>query len=185
MSFVLDGDNVLHLIWQGTGPDAIWYSRCDASGGDASDKIRDAGNWAPAQRVDDSAKDPRMGDLAVDEAGRLWIAYSQASSIADGYSRLQDGGVVYNRHNGRKESDEIWMATPSDRGWTRKVLTLPGAFRAPVMDLDPSGTLHLAFTRDDSWLLYYLQIPDLAKSFSDDRDLTRILPHGPGAGPVT
>ena len=182
VSFVLDGDDMLHLLWQGTGPDAIWYSRCEVSGADAADKIRDAGNWEPAQRVDDSAKDPRMGDLAVDEAGRLWITYSQASSIADGYSRLQDGGVVYNRHNGRKESEEIWMATPSDRGWTRKVLTLPGAFRAPVMDLDPSGTLHLAFTRDDSWLLYYLQIPDLAKSFSDDRDLTRILPHGPWSG---
>ena len=123
-----------------------------------------------------------MGDLAVDEAGRLWIAYSQTSSIADGYSRLQDGGIVYNRHNGRKESEEIWMATPSDRGWTRKVLTLPGAFRAPVMDLDPSGTLHMAFTRDDSWLLYYLQIPDLAGSFAADRDLTRNLPHGPWSG---
>ena len=182
VSFVLDGEDVLHVIWQGTGPDAIWYSRCDVSGAGASGKIRDADNWAPAQRVDDSAKDPRMGDLAVDEAGRLWIAYSQASPIADGHSRVQDGGVVYIRHNGRKESDEIWMATPSDRGWTRRVLTLPGAFRAPVMDLDPSGTLHMAFSRDDSWLLYYLQIPDLARSFASGLDLTRILPHGPWSG---
>ncbi len=182
VSFVLDGDDVLHLIWQSSDPDAIWYSRCEVAGAEAAARIRDAGNWAPAQRVDDSAKDPRMGDLAVDGAGRLWIAYSQASSTAEGHSRLQDGGVVYNRHNGRQESDEIWMATPSDRGWTRKVLTLPGAFRAPVMDLDPSGTLHLVFSRDDSWLLYYLQIPDLAKSFAGDEDLTRILPHGPWSG---
>ena len=182
VSFVLDGDDVLHLIWQSSDPDGIWYSRCEVAGAEAAARIRDAGNWAPAQRVDDSAKDPRMGDLAVDGAGRLWIAYSQASSTADGHSRLQDGGVVYNRHNGRQESDEIWMATPSDRGWTRKVLTLPGAFRAPVMDLDPSGTLHLVFSRDDSWLLYYLQIPDLAKSFAGDEDLTRILPHGPWSG---
>ena len=182
VSFVLDGDDVLHLIWQGAGPDAIWYSRCEVSGAEASGKIRDAANWAPAQRVDGSAKDPRMGDLTVDAEGRLWIAYSQAASSMDGYSRIQDGGVVYNRHNGRKETEEIWMATPSDRGWTRKVLTLPGAFRAPVMDLDPSGTLHMAFSRDDSWLLYYLQIPDLARSFDGDRDLTRILPHGPWSG---
>ena len=182
VSFVLDGDDVLHLIWQGTGPDAIWYSRCDVSGADASGKIRDSGNWAPAQRVDDSATDPRIGDLAVDATGRLWIAYSQAASSMDGYSRVQDGGTVYNRHNGRKETEEIWMATPSDRGWTRRVLTLPGAFRAPVMDLDPSGTLHLAFSRDDSWLLYYLQIPDLALSFDSGQDLTRILPHGPWSG---
>ena len=61
VSFVLDGDDVLHLIWQGTGPDAIWYSRCDASGTGASGQISDGGNWAPAQRVDDSATDPSDG----------------------------------------------------------------------------------------------------------------------------
>ena len=181
-SFVIGPNDVLHLIWQSSNPQGIWYSRCSVKGAQVAEKIRQGDSWTPAQRIDDSAQDPRLGDLAVDGEGRLWVTYSQSSPSGDGNSYLQAGGKNYRRHQGRKESDEIWAATPSDRGWTRKRLTLPGAFRAPVMDLDPGGTLHLAFTRDDSWFLFYLQIPEFPSAFAKNQDLTQILPHGPWSG---
>ena len=181
-SFVIDDNDTLHLIWQSSEPKGIWYVRCSVEGAQAAQRIGQSGSWSAPQRVDDSGRDPRMGDLSVDPEGRLWVTYSQASASGDGNSLLQAGGKEYKRHQGRKEEDEIWAATPSDQGWRRKRLTLPGAFRAPVMDLDPGGTLHLAFTRDDSWFLFYLQIPEFALGFDRDQDFTQILPHGPWSG---
>ncbi len=181
-SFVIDQNDVLHLIWQSSNPRGIWYSRCSVQGAQAAERIREGHHWSPAQRVDDNAQDARMGDLSVGAGGRLWITYSQAAATGDGNSLLQADGKEYKRHQGRKEEDEIWVATPSDSGWKRKRLTLPGAFRAPVMDLDSGGTLHLAFTRDDSWFLFYLQLPEFASGFDRDQDFTQILPHGPWSG---
>ncbi len=181
-SFVIDDRDVLHLIWQGSDPRGIWYSQCSLKDAQAARRIGQRGSWTSPQRVDDNAQDARLGDLSVDGQGRLWVTYSQASTSGDGNSLLQAGGKQYKRHQGRKEEDEIWAATPSDQGWRRSRLTLPGAFRAPVMDLDPGGTLHLAFTRDDSWFLFYLQIPEFASAFDEDKDFTQILPHGPWSG---
>ncbi len=181
-SFVIDPNDVLHLIWQSSNPQGIWYSRCSVQG-EAAEKIREGGNWTRPQRVDDSAQDPQLGDLTVDDEGRLWVSYSQSTEAAglDHYY-LQAGGERHSHRLRRRPADQVWVATQSEGAWKRKPLTVPGDFRSPVMDLDPTGALHLVFFRDNSWFLFYLQIPDFASAFASELDLTRILPHGPWSG---
>ena len=139
-SFVIDQDDVLHLIWQSSNPQGIWYSRCRVQG-KAAEKIREAGNWSGAQRVDSSAQDPQLGDLALDEEGRLWVSYSQSTKAPEGHHYyLQAGGEKHSYRLRGQPAEQIWVATPSAGGWKRKPLTLPGDFRSPVLETGPPGS---------------------------------------------
>ena len=188
-SLFIDEDDVLHLVWQSSDPQGIWYSRCSVKGREPVAIFKNAARWTGAggqsggaERIDDG-ESPQLGDLVIDDRGQLWIFYSQTVQVSpDHVFHFQDKGHPYSRRPRRQPSQQIWAASPTTSGWKRRSLTLAGDFGAPVADLDPGGTLHLTSSRAGSWFLFYLQLPDFARSFDEGRDFTAISPHIPWSG---
>ena len=168
-SIAIGPDGVLHVVWQGVGPDAVHYSRCSVASG--AQRLADAAAWTRAdgrtrgsERVDPGAKSAELGDVVVDRSGRLWIIYCQVVTIAPetGY-RFLDGHEQYTYNLGAGDAYEIWAATPGDGAWKRARLAGPGPYRFPVLDLDATGTLHLVFGQK-SWFCFIFRFPILPRA---------------------
>src|SRR5206468_12416188 len=102
-SIVIDRNDVLHAVWQSSEPRALWYSRSSVRGSDAADRVRIAASWTRAdgtpgaERIDAPGSQTELGDVALDEADRLWVAYSRSSGVQEGQTyRFQDEGQEYN-----------------------------------------------------------------------------------------
>ena len=181
-SFVIDREDVLHLVWQSSEPQALWYSRCTVKGKEPASQIALSRNWTHsdgatrgAERIE-TGRGAKLGDLALDAQGGLWITYSQLPAAQPESFEFQSAGWEYS--SGRLRgvaAEEIWIATPSRGSWRRKPLTRAGLFTSPVIDLDASGTLHAVFWKAPAWNLFYLQVPEFASRF-ESTDLTRNLP---------
>ena len=187
-SLVIDEDDVLHLVWQSSDPEGIWYSRCSVKGKEPAAAFRNAVLWTGAgggqgaERIDDGVS-PQLGDVVIDEKGQLRILYSQTVEVPpDHVFHLLAKGHPYSRRLRRKPAGQIWAASPKADGWTRRPLTLPGDYGPPVADLDPQGTLHLTSARAGSWFIFYLQLPEFAGGFDQGRDFTAVAPHVPWSG---
>jgi hypothetical protein len=180
-SIAVGADNVLHVVWQGVGPDAVHYSRASVAAG--TKRLGEAASWTRAdgrtrgsERLDAGPRSAELGDVVVDRAGRLWVIYSQLVSIAPTASyRFLDGREEYNYKLGGSDGYEIWAATPAGGAWKRSRLTAPGPYRFPVLDLDATGTLHLLFGQK-TWFLFYLQLPDFAARFDSGSGLDAVPP---------
>ena len=188
-SLLIDEDDVLHLFWQSSEPQGIWYSRCSVKGKQPTALFKNGARWTRsdgrtegAERVDDG-ESPQLGDLVIDQKRQLWILYSLTVEVAsDHVFHFQDKGHPYSRRPRQQPSQQIWAASPTASGWKRRPLTLPGDFGAPVADLDPQGTLHLTSSRLGGWFIFYLQLPDFGRSFDEGREFTEVSPHVPWSG---
>ena len=187
-SFVIDSGDTMHLLWESSEPQRLWYSRCDVAGDDAAQHIKRRGNWKglggspKAMRLGAPDRDSSLGDLALGPSGDVWIAYSEAVQVEPGYwypidIKGKDRPFVL----GSQEGYELWMARPSPQGFQRSRLTLPGPYRRPVMDLDLEGSLHLVSASRRAHL-YYLHYPDFASLFERKADLTATRPYPLWAG---
>ena len=59
--------------------------------------------------------------MALDEADRLWVAYSRSSGVQEGQTyRFQDEGQEYNYHFRGPTGDEVWVATVREGRWRQK-----------------------------------------------------------------
>jgi hypothetical protein len=179
-SLAIGPDDVLHVVWQALGPDAIHYSRCSVAAGAGG--LTDASNWTRAdgrtrgsERID-AGRGAELGDLAVDAGGRLRVVYSQAVTAPPRASyRFRDGREEYGYKVGGGDAYEVWAAALDGASWKRARLAGPGPFRFPVLDLDSTGTLHLVFGQK-SWFLFYLQLPDFAGRFDAGTPLDATVP---------
>ena len=188
-SLLIDEDDVLHLLWQSSDPQGIWYGRCPVKGRDPSGLFRNAARWTGAggrsegaERIDDG-ESPQLGDLVMDDRGQPWIFYAQTVQVPPDYVfKVQDKGHRHSRRPRREPCQQIWGASPTASGWKRRPLTVPADYGAPVVDLDAGGTLHLTSSRPGSWFIFYLQLPDFARSFHEGQDFTAITPHVPWSG---
>ncbi len=187
-SLVIGRDDILHLVFQSSEPQGIWYARCPAGGTDPSGSLGRRKNWTRAdgktpgpERID-HGEGTEFGDLVTDARGRPWILYSQAvPAAAENIYEFRDKGHSYSRR-ARRPARQLWAASPREGGWIRRPLTRPGDFGAPVADLDRSGTLHLTSSRKGFNFLFYLQFPNFTDGFDRQRDFTTSAPHVPWTG---
>ncbi len=187
-SFVIDSRDTMHLLWESSTPQRIWYSRCEVAQDDAAQRIQRRGNWMgpggnpePVQ-LGAPDRDSSLGDLALIPSGDLWIAYSEAVQVEAGYQypidiKGEDQPFVL----GRQEGHELWISKVASRGFERSRIMLPGPYGRPVMDLDLEGSLHLVSAGQRAHL-YYLRYPDFASLSEQKADLTATRPYPLWAG---
>ena len=129
ISVLVDGTDRLHAVWRGPEAGDLWYAQCDVSGSDYDARLRDPGSWLCA---DGSSQGPErvsapdlgaasLGDIALDGRGRIWVAYSQGL-----------------------ESHSVYLAV-SDDEWQRRSFAMGWDSRAPTLDVEGDGTLHIVF----------------------------------------
>ena len=130
----VDAKDVLHAVWRRPardGSDELWYARCALSGKMLQRQLSGAGNWQGLEsaggvpvRVDLPGNgSASLGDIAVTPDGGVWIAYSQ----------------------GWPGERRVVLASPAGSDWKRAVMTDRWDFRDPVLDVDESGIIHLAY----------------------------------------
>ncbi len=187
-SFVIDSDDAMHLLWESSEPQRLWYSRCDVGGDEAAQHIKRRQNWKglgdspEAVRLGTPDRNASLGDLALGPSGDLWIAYREAVEVEPGYRypidiKGEDRPFIL----GSQEGYELWMARPSPEGFERSRITLTGPYLRPVVDLDLEGSLHLVSASPRAHL-YYLHHPDFASLFEQKTDLTATRPYPLWAG---
>ena len=187
-SLVIGPDDVLHLVFQSSEPQGIWYARCPAGGMNPSASLGSRENWTGAdgktpgpERID-QGEGIEFGDLVADARGRPWILYSRSIRTAgENIYMAQDKGHRYSRR-ARRPALQLWAASPKGGDWVRQPLTLPGDFEAPAADLDQSGTLHLASSRKGFNFLFYHQFPNFSEDFDRHQDFTSSPPYVPWSG---
>ncbi len=187
-SFVIDRDDTMHLLWESSELQRLWYSRCEVAGDEPAQELKRRENWKglggnpePAQ-LGTPDRDSSLGDLALGPSGDLWIAYREAVQVENGYRypidiKGKDKPFVL----GGKEGYELWIARLGPQGFERSRITLPGPYLRPVMDLDLEGSLHLVSAGRGAHL-YYLHYPDFASLFEQKADLTATRPYPLWAG---
>ena len=183
-SIVIDSSDTLHLLWENSEPQRVWYSRCDVGGTDAAQHVRQKENWTglggdpEAIPLGDSDRGSYLGDLALGPSGDLWIAYSEAVEVESGYGypveMFGKGRRVVLRS---KEGYELWLARVTAERFERRRITLPGPSRRPIMDLDTEGSLHLVFSGPRARHLYYLRYSDFLFRIEQNADLTTTHPY--------
>jgi hypothetical protein len=164
-TLVIDRSDVLHLLWQTSAPAAVWHAQCRLTGGgEAASRVARAESWTAPERIDAGDGDAQLGDAAAGADGSLWVAYTRAAPAAEGGTyRLRESGAEFTYSIPNAKATEVWLARSSGGSWSRKPLTEVGPFGLPVLDLDRSGTLHVAFK--GGWFLLYRQLPDVAARF--------------------
>ena len=138
-SFVIDSGDTLHLLWESSEPQRLWYSRCDVAGSDVAQHIKRPANWKglggspEAIRLGTPDRDSSLGDLALGPSGDLWIVYREAVQVEAGYQypidfKGEDRPFVL----GSQEGHELWIARPGPQGFERSRITLPGPSAGPI-----------------------------------------------------
>ena len=132
-SIAVDSRDVLHAVWRRTARDGkgeLWYARCPLRGGDPADPASwrgPDGAGAGPSRVDGEGHGPAgLGDIVVTADGSVCIAYSQ----------------------GEMDARRVVLARPAAGGWRRTPMTERWDYGDPVLDVDESGTIHLAYGPD-------------------------------------
>jgi hypothetical protein len=181
-SFVVDRNDVLHLVWETSEPQSVWYSQCNVGGKNAFSAIGKANNWTHADGKTVGAEqierggDSHLGDIALAPNGNSIIIYTRSVPAPNpAVYEFQDERQQYAYTIGDRPTSEIWIAAVSHSGWVRRRLTAPGPFRSPVMDIDSGGTLHAAFSRS-GWFLFYLQLPAIAAETNQEHNGAPSLP---------
>lgn len=187
-SLVIGRDDTLHLAFQSSEPQGIWYARCPAGGMNPSAILGRRENWtradgkAPGPERIDHGEGTEFGDLVTDARGRPWILYSQTvPATGENFYEVRDKGHSYSRR-ARRPARQLWAASPGDGDWIRRPLTRPGDFGAPIADLDRSGTLHLTSSRKGYNRLFYFQFPNFTGDFDRRHDFTASAPRVPWTG---
>ena len=130
-SIVVDSGDVAHAVWRRTARDGtgtLWYASCRLGDGDPADRAHwhGVGDACPS-RVDQEGLGPAsLGDIVVTAGGSVCIAYSQ----------------------GELDARRVMLARPAADGWHRTRMTERWDHGDPVLDVDESGTLHLAYGPD-------------------------------------
>ena len=187
-SLVIDRDDVLHLVFQSSEPEGIWYAKCPVGDENPSRSLGTRNKWTgadggtPGPERFDRGEGAQLGDLVADAEGRPWVLYSRIvqSSSGNVYT-VQDKGHQYSRR-ARQPGRQLWAASPRDGEWIRRPLTRPGDFGAPAADLDRFGTLHLTSSKEGFNHLFYLQFPNFVEEFGRQYDFAATAPWVPWNG---
>ena len=187
-SLVIDNEDMLHLVFQSTDPQGIWYARCPVGDEDPSANLSQKKKWTradgrtPGPERLDQGEGVQLGDLVSDAGGRPWVLYSQVvQTSSETIYAVQDKGQHYSRR-ARRPARQLWATSPRDGEWIRRRLTRPGDFGAPAADLDRFGTLHLTSSRAGSNHLFYLQFPNFVEDFQRQHDFASSVPWVPWNG---
>lgn len=116
---LVDAKDTLHVVAGGTK--GFYCGRCSVSD-DAQDKVKEASawDWTDAGMPFAPGTDIHLSDIAMDSAGRLWVAYCRRRAV--------EVGVM-------------------EKGkWAAHRVAASGS--EPVLDIDAQDHLHLAFTHD-------------------------------------
>ncbi len=95
-SLVIGPDDTLHLVFQSSEPQGIWYARCPAGGMNPSASLGRRENWtraagkAPGPERIDHGEGIEFGDLVTDARGRTSGALGMALATRGG-----EGGVFF------------------------------------------------------------------------------------------
>ena len=141
-SMVIDGDDVLHLVWVRADTHEVWYSRCSVSGPDAGGDLGRTECWMQgdgesigAERIGGNVAD--LGDIGLDEKGCPCVVFHN------------DDGVFFTRYE--------------EGNWRLTSLAGPGP-EAAILACDFSGALHVVFVDFKGYggrgLIYYLRSLD-------------------------
>jgi hypothetical protein len=132
-SIAVDPDDVVHAAWRRSarnGKGELWYARCSLRDGDLADPASwhgPGGDGTAPSRLDQEGRGPAsLGDIVVTAGGTICVAYSQ-------------GGLHERR---------VMLARPAAGDWHRTQMTERFDYGDPVLDVDESGTLHLAYGPD-------------------------------------
>ncbi len=132
-SIVVDCRDLVHAVWRRTARDGkgeLWYARCSLRDGDLGDPESWRGpgvTSAGGSRVDQDGRGPAsLGDIVVAADGSVCVAYSQ----------------------GEANARRVMLARPAGDGWHRTSMTERWDYGDPVLDVDESGTIHLAYGPD-------------------------------------
>lgn len=136
-SMVIDGQDVLHLVWTRSGTQEVWYARCDVSGQKGPGNVGKTDAWrhADAQAIGAeriAVGDAIVGDICLDPKALPHVAYSHRD------------GICIAKYDGR---------------WQQKVVVEGKGLRWPTAIFDRKGTLHLVWVDEDE-RLYYLKSED-------------------------
>jgi hypothetical protein len=136
-SIVIDYKDVLHAVWRRPardGSDEVWYAHCSLEGDSLQAQLESTENWkglagvsAVPVRVDEPGKGTAsLGDIAVAPDGEIFVAYSQ----------------------GWPGERRVILAKSSGKGWERSIMSDRWDFGDPVIDIDETGVIHLAYGPD-------------------------------------
>jgi len=182
-NIVIDRRDTLHLIWESSEPERVWYSRCDVSVADVVKHVKRKESWTglngsgEAVRVGDPTRDAYLGDTTLGPSGDLWIAYSEAVEVEPGYSYPVAMFGAQRRVPLGDQGYELWISRISGDRVTRRRMADPGPNQRPVVDLDEEGALHVVHSGPWSRHLYYHRYPEFSSQFEQAGDLTTTLPY--------
>jgi hypothetical protein len=181
-SFVIDHNDILHLVWATSEPQRVWYSQCRVGGKDAWSAISKTSNWTQADgkavgaEPIQAAGNSQLGDIALAPNGDVIIIYARSvPAPTTGHYYFEDEGQQYAYLIGNKPVSEIWLTKVSNSRWVHRRLTSPGPFQSPVMDVDSAGNLHAVFS-PGVWFLFYLRLPAVSSDFKEGSENTLSLP---------
>jgi hypothetical protein len=150
-SMAIDSHDNLHVVW---GTDTgLFHSWCDVSGENGYRKVSEQPAWKTAFRKPGFEKladaGARLGDLACEPDGRLWVVYSRDGSI---FAACPEAGRW--RASLVAEPFPRWMviSEPPDH-MEYEIRMVDEGCRDPVLEIDEKGVFHLAFAH--RWELYY------------------------------
>lgn len=136
-SIVVDPRDVVHVVWRRRARNSkgeLWYAQCSLRDGELTDSANwygPGGHGSGPSRLDEEGNGPAsLGDIVVTADGTICIAYSQ--------------GPLHERR--------VMLARPRSDDWQRTQMTDRFDYGDPVLDVDESGTIHLAYGPD--WRSY-------------------------------